>query len=69
MRLVQRLCRLPRGAYALTGGAVPSLKITKIMASDPIPGQIEEEKVEEVTDFLFFGSKMSADGDCIHEIR
>ena len=67
--MVQRLCRLPRGAYALTGGAIPSLKITKIMASDPIPWQIEEEKVEEVTDFLFLDSKITADSDCSHEIR
>ena len=31
--------------------------------------QIEEEKVEAVTDFLFLGSKITADGDCSHEIR
>ena len=40
------------------------------MASDPITAwQIEGEKVEVVTDFLFLGSKSTADGDCSHEIR
>ena len=40
------------------------------MASSPITAwQIEEEKVEVVTDFLFLGSKITADGDCNHEIR
>ena len=40
------------------------------MASSPITAwQIEEEKVEVVTDFLFLGSKITADGDCSHEIR
>ena len=43
---------------------------TKIMASDTITSwQIKEEKVEEVIDFLFLGSKMTADGGCSHEIR
>ena len=40
------------------------------MASSPITSwQIEGEKVESVTDFLFGGSKITADGDCSHEIR
>ena len=40
------------------------------MASGPITSwQIEGEKVEVVTDFLFLGSKVTADGDCSHEIR
>ena len=40
------------------------------MASGPITSwQIEEEKVEAVTDFLFLGSKITAYGDCSHEIR
>ena len=40
------------------------------MASGPITSwQIEGENVEEVTDFLFLGSKITADGDCSHEIR
>ena len=40
------------------------------MASDPITSwQIEGEKGEAVTDFLFLGSKVTADGDCRHEVR
>ena len=40
------------------------------MASGPITScQIEREKAEAVTDFLFLGSKITADGDCGHEIR
>ena len=40
------------------------------MASSPITSwQIEGEKVELVTDFLFWGSKITADGDCSHEIK
>ena len=42
---------------------------TKITVSGPITSwQIEREKVEVVTDFLFLGSKITADGDCCHEI-
>ena len=44
-------------------------KKTKTMASDLITWQIEGEKVETVTDFLFLGSKIMADGDCSYEIR
>ena len=40
------------------------------MASSPITSwQIEEEKVEAVTDFIFLGSKIIADGHCNHEIK
>ena len=47
-----------------------NIKNTKIMASGPIISwQIDREKVEVVTDFLFLGSKITADGDCSHEIR
>ena len=47
-----------------------NIKKTKIIASSPITSwQIEWEKVEVVTDFLFLGSKITADGDCSHEIR
>ena len=47
-----------------------SIKKTKIMVSGPITSwQIGGEKVEAVTDFLFLGSKVTADGDCSHEIR
>ena len=40
------------------------------MASSPIISwQVEGEKVEAVTDFIFLGSKITADGDCSHEIK
>ena len=42
----------------------------KIMASGPItPWEIDGETVETVSDFIFWGSKISADGDCSHEIK
>ena len=47
-----------------------NMKNTKIIASGPITSRsIEGEKVEAVTDFLFLGSKITADGDCSHEIK
>ena len=47
-----------------------NIQKTKIMASGPITSwQIEGEKVEAVTDFLFGGSKITVDGDCSHEIK
>ena len=43
---------------------------TKIMASSPIPSwQIDGETTERVRDFIFLGSKVTADGDCSHEIK
>ena len=46
------------------------IKETKIWASGPITSwQIEKEKAEAVSDFLFLGSKITADGDCSHEIK
>ena len=43
---------------------------TKIMASGPIISwQIDGKTIETVTDFIFLGSKITADGDCSHEIR
>jgi len=46
------------------------LNIQKIMAFDPINScQIEGETMETVTDFIFLGSKITADGDCSHEIK
>ena len=42
----------------------------KIMASDPITSwEIDGETVETVSDFIFLGSKITADGDCSHEIK
>ena len=47
-----------------------NIQKTKIMASDPITSwQIDGETVETVTDFIFWGSKITADGDCSHEIK
>ena len=47
-----------------------NIQITKIMASIPIPSwQIDGEKVKTMTDFTFLGSKITADGDCSHEIK
>ena len=47
-----------------------NIQKTKIMASGPITSwQIDGETVETVSDFIFLGSKISADGDCSHEIK
>ena len=47
-----------------------SIQKPEIMASGPITSwQIDEETMETVTDFIFLGSKISADGDCSHEIK
>ena len=43
---------------------------TKVMASSPITSwEIDGETVETVSDFIFWGSKITADGDCSHEIK
>ena len=47
-----------------------SIQIAKIMAPGPITSwQIDGETMETVTDFIFLGSKITADGDCSHEIK
>ena len=47
-----------------------NIQKTKIMASSPITSwQIHGETVETVSDFVFLGSKITADGDCSHEIK
>ena len=47
-----------------------SIPNTKIMASGPITSwQIDGGKMERVTDFIFLGSKITADGDCSHELK
>ena len=47
-----------------------NIQKTKIMASSPITSwQIDGETIETVTDFIFLGSKITADGDCNHEIK
>ena len=46
-----------------------NIQKTKIMASGPIPSwEIDGETVETLSDFIFWGSNISADGDCSHEI-
>ena len=51
-------------------GFKPNIQKTKIIASGPIISwQIEGETMETVTDFIFLGSKITADGDCSHEIK
>ena len=47
-----------------------NIQKTKIMASVPITSwEIDEERVGTVTDFIFLGSKITADGECSHEIK
>ena len=51
-------------------GLKSNIQKTKIMASGPFTScQIDGETVETVADFIFLGSKITADGDCSHEIR
>ena len=52
------------------GGLKLNIQKTKIMASGPITSwQKNGETMETVTDFIFLGSKITADGDCSHEIK
>ena len=51
-------------------GLKPNIQKTKIMASDPITSwEIDRETVETVSDLILGGSKITADGDCSHEIK
>ena len=51
-------------------GLKPNIQKTKIMASGPITSwEIDGETMETVTDFIFLGSKITADGDCSHEFK
>ena len=51
-------------------GLMLNIQKTKIMASSPITSwKIDGETVETVADFIFGGSKITADGDCSHEIK
>ena len=51
-------------------GLEPNIQKMKIMASGPITSwEIDGETVETMADFIFLGSKMTADGDCGHEIK
>ena len=54
----------------LEKGKATHIQKTKIMASGPITSwEIDGETVETVSDFIFLGSKITADGDCSHEIK
>ena len=56
--------------YLLLVGLKLNIQKTKIMASGPITSwEIDGETVETVTDFIFLGFKITADGDCNHEIK
>ena len=56
--------------HSETVGLKLNLQKTKIMASGPTTSwEIDGETVETVSDFIFFGSKITADGDCSHEIK
>ena len=51
-------------------GLTHNIQKTKIMASDPITSwEIDGKTVETVSDFIFWGSKITADGDCINDIK
>ena len=51
-------------------GLKPNIQKTKIMTSSPITSwEIDGETVETVSDFILGGSKITADGDCTHEIK
>ena len=55
---------------SLKVGLKLNIQKTKIMASSPIISwEIDGETVETVSDFIFLGSKITADGDCSHEIK
>ena len=55
---------------SVKAGLKLNIQKTKIMASSPIPSwQIDGETMETVTDFIFLGSKITADGDCSHDIK
>ena len=52
------------------GGLKLNIQKTKVVAYDPITSwEIDGETVETVSDFIFLGSKITADGDCSHEIK
>ena len=57
-------------AYSKKAGLKLNIQITKIMAFGPISSwQIDGETMKTVIDFIFLGCKITADGDCSHEIR
>ena len=76
MQMIPPLGRKQRGLLMKVkeesekSGLKLSIQKMKIMASGPITSwQINKEKVETVTDFIFLGSKITVDSDCSHEIK
>ena len=68
--LMQRADSFEKTLMLGKGSLKLNIQKTKIMASGPITSwQIDGETVETVTDFIFLGSKITADGDCSHEIK
>ena len=66
--LMSLLMKVKEGSEKI--GLKLNIQKTKIMASGPITSwQIDGETMEIVTDFIFLGSKITADGDCSHEIK
>ena len=64
------LTLLFKGSSECKVGLKLNIQKTKIMASGPITSwEIDGETVETVSDFIFLGSKITADGDCSHEIK
>ena len=67
-KLKSHLMKVKEGSEKV--GLKLNIQKTKIMASSRITSwQIDEEAMETVRDFIFFGSEITADGDCIHEIK
>ena len=75
MQMTPPLCRKQRRTEEPLdenekAGLKLSIQKTKIMASSPITSwQIDGETMKTVTDFIFLGSRITADGDCSHEIK
>ena len=67
---LKRLWIKVKGESEKTGLIILNIQKPKIKASGPITSwQIDGETMETVTDFIFLGSKITADGDCSHEIK
>ena len=68
--VAQSRTRLKRLSSSSSSSSKLNIQKTKIMASGPITSwQIDGETVETVSDFIFAGSQITADGDCSHEIK
>ena len=69
-RLLKKHLQEVRQKESEKAGLKPNIQKTKVMASRPITSwQIDGENMETVTDFIFFGSRITVDSDCSHEIK